>query len=157
MLVDPAGDAHVGGVERELAAAPRGQRAADVGDEHGDRRAEHLRHVARGDLQQRVDPLRAGQLAAHGVERGGPLLAVMGGLGLRARPHGEAADDEADDQHHREREQVADVANGEREVGRDEEEVEGGHAEHGGHQRGPPAGAHGHQHDAQQVDHDQVR
>ena len=157
MLVNPAGDAELVGVELELAAGPRRQQAARPGHQDDDRGVEHLRHVPPGDLQQGVDAAGAGQLAAHGVERRRLLLAVMSRLGLRPRAHREAADDEPDDQHHGEGEQIADVADREREVRRDEEEVEGGDAQHGRQQRRAAAGSHGDHDDAEQIDHDQVR
>ena len=43
----------------------------------------------------------------------------------------QAADDERDDQHHHERHEVMGIRDGERERGRDEEEIEGGDAEEG--------------------------
>ena len=108
------------------------------------------------DRQELVHPARARQLPAHGVERRGPLLALARGVRLHPDARRQTTGHEADDQHHQEREQVTDVGDREREDGRHEEEVEGGDAQDGGHQRRPSTIACRDDDDPEQVHHDEV-
>ena len=157
VLVHPAGDAEIVRVELELAAAPRVEAATGAGQEHDHRAAEHLADVPDRDRQQRLHAARAGQLAAHRVERRRPSLALAGRVGLRADARGEAAGDEPDHQHDREEKEVTNIADRERVDRRDEQEVEGGDAQHRRQQRRALTVVRRDHHDPQQIDHHQVR
>ncbi len=157
MLVDPAADTELVPVHFILPARPRHQTIIDFGQEHGDAAAEDLGDVPDHDGQERIDAARARQLSTHRVERRGPLLTLARSDRLGPDPYGEAADHEADKQHDREGEEVADVGHGEGVVRGHEEEVERADAEDGGRQGGTAPLAHGDEDDPEQVHHDQIR
>jgi hypothetical protein len=104
----------------------------DVGKQDDDLAAEDLTDVSTGDGQELVHAARAGQLPAHGIERGRPLLPLAGRQGLGPDAHGQGAGHESDEQHHDEGDDVSGVRDREGEKRRDEEEIEGGDAERGG-------------------------
>ena len=158
VLVGPLRDGKVARVHverRELSGALL-QAAARVRHEDDDPPAEDLQQVAQGEIEKGVEPARRRELAAQRVERGGAALLGARALGRFPGARREVADDEADDEHDGEGDQVLRVAHGERQERRHEEEVEGRHAQHGGERGGDATEAHGHDHDAEQVDHDDV-
>ena len=158
VLMDPLTDRQLARVHRELGgvALVRAQSPVRLREQHHDLGPEHLRDVPDRHLQQLAEATRAGQLAAHRVQRGHAPLALPGRLGLGADAHREAADHEGHHQHDREGDEVLGVRDREGEVGRHEEEIEGGHAQHRRHQGRAPTVPGGRDDHAEQVDHDQV-
>ena len=157
VLEGPAAQRELVFLERRAPLGPADlERPLGVGQEHRHLGPEDLREVARRDRDERVDVSRRRELTAHGVERRSSLLALASRLRLPADAGRQPADDEPHDQHHREGQQVLRVRDDEREVGRDEEEVEGRDAHDGGDDGGPPPIPGGDGHDGEQVRHDQV-
>ena len=83
-------------------------------------------------------------------------LPFQGHAGLGPDPLGQGGHHPAHPQHHGESAHVADVLDREGEARRDEEEVQGRHAQDRGQQRGPAPGAGGHHGDAQDIEHGHI-
>ena len=111
---------------------------------------------ARGRGDQRVLVDRPDQLVREPVERGGSLLALPRALGLDPQARGQAAEDDADASHDRERDEVPGVGDREGVLGRDEEEVVGRDAEDRGRERGADSHPERDQRDPEQEDHHEI-
>src|SRR5262245_34318374 len=115
MLVYPAAYGHLVGVDLELPLPAGHQTSRALGQEHDHLTVEHFADVPDGNGEERIDSPGARKLSTHGVKGGRLLLPLACDLHLAPDTHGETADDEAHQQHDRERDEVLGVGNGERE------------------------------------------
>ena len=102
-----------------------------VRQKHADATAKDAPDMHRRCDAHRVDALGSRQVPAEVVEYGRSPLALACGLRLFANALREATDDQRDQEHHPERDQVANVADRQAVVGRNEEEVIDEHARYG--------------------------
>ena len=97
-----------------------------------------------------------GELAGQAVQSFGAGLA-NGGVGrVLLEPSSLGADDQRDDQHTGEGKHILIVGDGERQVGRNAEKIEGGDAQKGRSHGDPAAAAHGDHDHADEVQHGEV-
>ena len=124
-----------------------------LGDEQvGGGRAQQPDDLREHRLGHRLGRGLRHQLGAQAVERRGLVLAGHGAGLAFSHAAGLDADDDADDEKGHQRDPVLGVADVERVVGRQEEEVPGQEGQHGGHHRRPGAGRACHQQDDEQVE-----
>ncbi len=168
VVVDPLRHALVVRVRRKQAALvdllspPARDIAPGLEASHGVRQQDHhlaikrLADILHRDTQHFFDAACAGELAAHGIERGDTLFAGSSDGRLLSQPHRQRADHQTHCQHHREGDEILRIRHRKGQVGTHKKEVERRNAQHGCNNRWPTPTARCNDHDPQQIDHHQV-
>ena len=112
-----------------------------VGQQHGGLAVHRRGHVLHQDRGEVVEVAAGRQFAAQRVQLASAPLAMARDRRLATAERGQAADDQADHQHHGEGDHVLGVGDVERVIRRHEQEVERQHAEHRAGDRGTAAEA----------------
>ncbi len=125
-------------------------------EEDGGSGTEYLAQVACRALKELALGVGDAELPADRVEARRSALVVARGVGLIVDALAQVADDERDDHHDDERHEVTEIGDGEAEVRREKEELEGEGAQHGREERRSVAEPHRHDDDAEQEHHHDV-